>query len=254
MQRGRRGGRGRNPNPARAASARGDRSNSNSAASRSRLRASNLRRSARLAQLLNGELEAAAAANTEDEREDQEEEASQALDNNSHQPATNGVMADVARPRPLGNRSARTRHHNGHSTGPSRSGRHSQSPEDIGYIMDMIVQPPQTARAGHPLGGSIIVRLRTSNSNADDAIADSTNLVPSRSLAWLVMATLGLRSIDYSLVVGHCKVWNPYGPLYTRHRSTNAWPNHGRLAPQSEDIQGEVFGCRCRPRRSASRN
>jgi hypothetical protein len=43
--------------------------------------------------------------------------------------------------------------------------------------MDVVLQPPQTARAGYPLAGSIIVRLRTTNTDPDDAITDSTNLV-----------------------------------------------------------------------------
>lgn len=43
--------------------------------------------------------------------------------------------------------------------------------------MDVILQPPQTARAGYPLAGSIIVRLRTTNTDPDDAVADSGNLV-----------------------------------------------------------------------------
>lgn len=43
--------------------------------------------------------------------------------------------------------------------------------------MDVVLQPPATARAGHPLPGSIIVRLRTTNTEPDDAIADSQNLV-----------------------------------------------------------------------------
>jgi hypothetical protein len=43
--------------------------------------------------------------------------------------------------------------------------------------MDIVLQPPPTARAGYPLNGSIIVRLRTTNSDPDDAIEDSKNLV-----------------------------------------------------------------------------
>jgi hypothetical protein len=42
--------------------------------------------------------------------------------------------------------------------------------------MDVILQPPATARAGSRLGGTIVVRLRTTNSNPDDAMADSHNL------------------------------------------------------------------------------
>jgi hypothetical protein len=43
--------------------------------------------------------------------------------------------------------------------------------------MDVVLQPPPTARAGYPLSGSIIVRLRTTNADPDDAITDSANLV-----------------------------------------------------------------------------
>lgn len=43
--------------------------------------------------------------------------------------------------------------------------------------MDIVVQPPRNARAGQALPGSIIVRLRTTNTDPEDAIADSTNLV-----------------------------------------------------------------------------
>ncbi|KAF2015609.1 hypothetical protein BU24DRAFT_408809 [Aaosphaeria arxii CBS 175.79] len=86
-------------------------------------------------------------------------------------------MADVARPRALGNRTVRARHHSSRTPGRSRSGHHSASPEDINYAMDVILQPPPTARAGLPLGGNIIVRLRTLNADIEDALADSTNLV-----------------------------------------------------------------------------
>ncbi|KAI4642535.1 uncharacterized protein J4E78_010218 [Alternaria triticimaculans] len=70
-------------------------------------------------------------------------------------------MADVARPRALG----------------SRSDQHSLSPEEIRYAMDIVVQPPRTARVGQTLPGSIVVRLRTTNADTDEAVADSTNLV-----------------------------------------------------------------------------
>ena len=43
--------------------------------------------------------------------------------------------------------------------------------------MDFIVQPPRSARVGHTIPGSIIVRLRTTNTHPDDAIAESPNLV-----------------------------------------------------------------------------
>jgi len=88
-------------------------------------------------------------------------------------------MADVARPRALGSRSVRSRHHSGNSRNPgrSRSGQQPLSPEDIRYAMDIVVQPPQTARVGQTMPGSIVVRLRTINADTDDAVADSTNLV-----------------------------------------------------------------------------
>jgi hypothetical protein len=43
--------------------------------------------------------------------------------------------------------------------------------------MDILVQPPSTAWAGHNIGGNIIVRLRITDDYLNDAIADSTNLV-----------------------------------------------------------------------------
>lgn len=43
--------------------------------------------------------------------------------------------------------------------------------------MDILVQPPSTAYAGHNLGGNIIVRLRINDDHLNDAITDSTNLV-----------------------------------------------------------------------------
>ncbi|KAL7770551.1 hypothetical protein CFE70_000488 [Pyrenophora teres f. teres 0-1] len=43
--------------------------------------------------------------------------------------------------------------------------------------MDIVVQPPRTARVGQTMPGSIVVRLRTINADTDDAVADSTNLV-----------------------------------------------------------------------------
>jgi hypothetical protein len=119
-----------------------------------------LRRSARIAELLNRD--------------------------SDHQPATaTPLMADVARPRTLGSRSVRSRHQtqNTRTSGRSRSGHHSLAGEDIQYAMDIVVQPPQTARVGHTIPGSIIVRLRTTNTDPDDAIANSSNLV---ALATLV--------------------------------------------------------------------
>lgn len=43
--------------------------------------------------------------------------------------------------------------------------------------MDFIVQPPRTARVGHTIPGAIIVRLRTTNTDPDYAVADSPNLM-----------------------------------------------------------------------------
>jgi hypothetical protein len=162
MRRGSQRGRGRNPNPTRSASTRRNRSNPPPSTSRVRStsRSTTLqrsgshaspRRSARLAELLNGET-------------DQQ---------------INGAttpMADVARPRALGSRSVRSRPHN-RTSGHSRSGRHSLSPEDIRYAMDIVVQPPRSARAGQALPGCMIVRLRTTNADPDDAVADCANLV-----------------------------------------------------------------------------
>ncbi|KAF2184024.1 hypothetical protein K469DRAFT_709891 [Zopfia rhizophila CBS 207.26] len=48
--------------------------------------------------------------------------------------------------------------------------------------MDVILQPPATARAGYPLQQPVIVRLRTINADADDALADSTNFYAVASL------------------------------------------------------------------------
>ena len=43
--------------------------------------------------------------------------------------------------------------------------------------MDIVVQPPHTARVGQAMPESIVVRLRTMNADTDEAVADSTNLV-----------------------------------------------------------------------------
>jgi hypothetical protein len=43
--------------------------------------------------------------------------------------------------------------------------------------MDIVVQPPRSARVGQTLPGSIVVRLRTTNTDPEDAVADSGNLV-----------------------------------------------------------------------------
>ena len=133
-----------------------------------------LRRSARIAELLNRD--------------------------SDHQPATaTSLMADVARPRTLGSRSVRSRHQtqNTRTSGRSRSGHHSLAVEDIQYAMDIVVQPPQSARVGHTIPGSIIVRLRTTNTDPDDAIANSPNLV---AVATLVPGPNSSSSADPSVL------------------------------------------------------
>jgi hypothetical protein len=42
--------------------------------------------------------------------------------------------------------------------------------------MDIVVQPPRTARVGQTLSGSIVVRLRTTNTDPEEAVADSSSL------------------------------------------------------------------------------
>ncbi|KAJ4992303.1 hypothetical protein SVAN01_02322 [Stagonosporopsis vannaccii] len=85
-------------------------------------------------------------------------------------------MADVARHPALGSRSVQSRHHSSatRTSGRSRSGHYTSN---IQYAMDFIVQPPRTARVGHTIPGTIIVRLRTTNTDPDYAIADSTTLM-----------------------------------------------------------------------------
>ncbi|KAI4674478.1 uncharacterized protein J4E88_008213 [Alternaria novae-zelandiae] len=65
-------------------------------------------------------------------------------------------MADVARPRALGSRKIKVR--------PA-------------FPVSGRDPPPRTARVGQTLPGSIVVRLRTTNADTDEAVADSTNLV-----------------------------------------------------------------------------
>ncbi|KAF2030991.1 hypothetical protein EK21DRAFT_64316 [Setomelanomma holmii] len=186
MQRGSRRGRGRNSNTARSASTRRNRSNPPSPTrirstsrsttlQRTRSHAS-LRRSARIAELLNGD---------------------------TNQPVNGATlsMADVARPRALGSRSVRSRPH-ARSSGRSRSSRHSIAPEDIRYAMDIVVQPPRSARVGQALPGSIIVRLRTTNADPEDALADSANLVAVATLIPGNSTTPSDPSILNSLLVG----------------------------------------------------
>ncbi|KAF2272354.1 uncharacterized protein EI97DRAFT_385929 [Westerdykella ornata] len=85
-------------------------------------------------------------------------------------------MSSVARPRAPGNGTTRTSRRPGSQT-PGRSrGRRSASPEDIRYAMDVVVQPPATARAGAPLAGAVIVRLRTTNVEPEHVVGDSSHL------------------------------------------------------------------------------
>jgi len=42
--------------------------------------------------------------------------------------------------------------------------------------MDVVVQPPSTARAGTPLPGAVIVRLRTTNIEPEEVVGDSSHL------------------------------------------------------------------------------
>ncbi|EUC49627.1 hypothetical protein COCMIDRAFT_84247 [Bipolaris oryzae ATCC 44560] len=182
MPRASRRGRGRHHNSSRAIASRRVTSNSPSTSqSRTSLghtTAHNtdshppLRRSARIAELLNGQSDRQLAD-------------------------TASSMADVARPRALGGRSHRPVHHPGsaRTSGNSRSSRLSLSPDEIRYAMDIVVQPPRTAQVGQTIPGSIIVRLRTTNADADDAIADSTNLV---AVAALVPASSSSDSPDPS--------------------------------------------------------
>lgn len=65
--------------------------------------------------------------------------------------------------------------------------------------MDIIVQPPPSARAGYSLNGTIIVRLRTTNANPEDAIADSSNLV---AVATLVPGPNSTGSTDPAVLNG----------------------------------------------------
>ncbi|KAF2134853.1 hypothetical protein P153DRAFT_427473 [Dothidotthia symphoricarpi CBS 119687] len=82
-------------------------------------------------------------------------------------------------------------------TGRPRSGRHSISPEDIRYGMDVVVQPPRTARVGQVIPGSLIVQLRTTNADPDDAVADSPNFV---AVATLIPGPNSTASTDPSVL------------------------------------------------------
>ncbi|KZM22310.1 hypothetical protein ST47_g6574 [Ascochyta rabiei] len=113
-------------------------------------------------------------------------------------------MADVARLQAVGGAArSSSRHQNGHTPTPrrSRSGHYSN---DIQYAMDFIVQPPRSARVGHTIPGSIIVRLRTTNTYPDDAVVDSPNLM---AVAALVPGPSSTASSDpnvlNTLLAGH---------------------------------------------------
>lgn len=178
MQRGQRGERDRSLR--RNASNRGQRSIPSNETSQSSSSHALPRRSARIAELLHGETH--------------------------HRPVTTtSSMADVARPRMLGSRSVRPRHHTGNTHIRSRSGRHSILPEDIRYAMDIVVQPPQTARAGQTIPGCLIVRLRTTNADPDDAVADSSNFMAVATLAPGPNPTTSSdSSVSSQLLAGQC--------------------------------------------------
>ncbi|KAF9736818.1 hypothetical protein PMIN02_011686 [Paraphaeosphaeria minitans] len=156
MQRGRGRGRGRNPNTSRSSSRRGVRSVSRNTTSRSRSNAS-IRRSARIAELLNGELNGGSAS------------------------SANNSMAHVAQQPAFGRSSVRSRHDTGNRR-VTRPNRTPLSPEERGYEMDIVVQPPPNARAGYSINGTIIVRLRTNNPNPNAATEDALNLAAIASL------------------------------------------------------------------------
>jgi hypothetical protein len=49
--------------------------------------------------------------------------------------------------------------------------------------MDIVVQPPRTARVGQTLPGSMVVRVRTTNADPEEAVADSGSLFAVATLA-----------------------------------------------------------------------
>ncbi|KAF2646296.1 hypothetical protein P280DRAFT_6887 [Massarina eburnea CBS 473.64] len=177
MQRGRGQGRGRNSNPARSTSRRGtSRSNSRTATSRGRSRAS-IRRSARIAEILNNELQ-----------------------NSSSAAPAASLMANVVQTRGFGSTSVASRHHSGNGSRRTRSNRETVSPADIRYAMDIVVQPPSSARAGYAINGTIVVRLRTTNMYADDVMEDSQNLFAFASLVSVSNSSASdARTLDRSL-------------------------------------------------------
>jgi hypothetical protein len=163
MQRGQSRGRRRYSLPNRSASSRRTRSNppstsqephtSTGSSSQPRRAPSLLRRSTRIAEALQG------------------------TTSNSQQSTTAAEpMADVARRSAIGSRSVQSRHQGSatRTSGRSRSGHYSSN---IQYAMDFIVQPPRTARAGYTIPGTVVVRLRTTNTDPDYAVADSPNLM-----------------------------------------------------------------------------
>ena len=163
MQRGQGRGRRRHSLSNRSASGRRNRSNPSSTShelsiphgtsTQPRRAASVLRRSARIAESLN------ATTNTTQQSSSSTE-----------------AMADVARHPALGSRSVQSRHHSSatRTSGRSRSGHYSNN---IQYAMDFIVQPPRTARVSHTIPGTVVVRLRTTNTDPDYAVAESANLL-----------------------------------------------------------------------------
>lgn len=87
-----------------------------------------------------------------------------------------GPMADVARRSAVNSRQVQLRQPSNAAriSARSRSGHYLSN---IQYAMDCIVQPPRTARAGYIIPGTVIARLRTTNTDPDYAAADSPNLM-----------------------------------------------------------------------------
>jgi hypothetical protein len=108
-------------------------------------------------------------------------------------------MADIARRSALGSRSSRSGHHGSatHISERSRSDRYSS---DIQYAMDFIMQPPRTAHAGFTIPGTVIVRLRTTNTDHDYAVSDSHNLM---AVAALVPSPHSTDLSDRNLLISH---------------------------------------------------
>lgn len=100
-------------------------------------------------------------------------------------------MAGVARHSALGNRPIQSRHYGSATRTSGRSWSDHYS-SDIQYAMDFIVQPPRTADASSTIPKTVIVRLWTTNTNPDYAVADSHNLMA------VVTLVPGPHSIDSS--------------------------------------------------------